>query len=75
MFHVLDHSEVVYIGDLSHSTQYVIEHYGEKIDAAIRSGIRILYTDSLHSLNDIRQYLYDSNTSDFCKPTEDWRLD
>jgi hypothetical protein len=45
MFQVLDHSAVVYIGELSQATQYVIEHYGKKLDEAIRSGIRIDYAD------------------------------
>ena len=53
MFHVLDHEVVVYTGELSQSTQYVIEHYGKRFDDAIRTGILILYTDPLHSLNDV----------------------
>lgn len=55
MFHVFDHADVVYSGELSQATQYVIEHYGKKLDEAIRSGIKILYSDSLHSLNEVRQ--------------------
>lgn len=50
MFHVLDHAEVVYSGDLSQATQYVIDHSGKRLDEAIRSGIRILYSDALHGL-------------------------
>jgi hypothetical protein len=50
MFHVLDHADVVYTGYFSDSTQYVIEHYGARLDEAIRSGIRILYSDALYSL-------------------------
>jgi uncharacterized protein (DUF4415 family) len=38
MFQVLDHADVVYTGELSQTTQYVIEHYGNKLDDAIRSG-------------------------------------
>jgi hypothetical protein len=48
MFHVLDHADVVCSGDLSTATRYVIEHYGKSLDLAIRSGLRIFYTDSLH---------------------------
>ncbi len=51
MFHVLDHSELVYSGDLSQATRYVLEHSGKRLDEAIRSGIRILYSDALHALN------------------------
>ena len=50
MFHVLDHADLVYSGDLSQATQYVLEHSGKRIDEAIRSGVRILYSDALHSL-------------------------
>lgn len=48
MFHVLDHAEVVYSGDLSQATRYVIEHLGKSLDEAIRSGIRILFSDESH---------------------------
>ena len=47
MFQVLDHAAVVYTGELSQTTQYIIEHYGKKLDEAIRSGIKIAYTDPL----------------------------
>lgn len=50
MFHVLDHSDLVYSGDLSQATQYVLEHSGKRLDEAIRSGVRILYSDALHAL-------------------------
>jgi hypothetical protein len=50
MFHVLDDTHVVYTGDLSAATRYVIEHYGTCLDDAVRSGIRILYSDPLHRL-------------------------
>jgi hypothetical protein len=50
MFHVLDHTDLVYSGDLSQATQYILEHSGKRLDEAIRSGIRILYSDALHSL-------------------------
>lgn len=50
MFHVLDHTDVVYTGELSQATQYVIDHYGKKLDDAIRSGIMIAYSDAFHKL-------------------------
>lgn len=50
MFHVIDHSDLVYSGDLSQATRYVLEHSGQRLDEAIRSGIRILYSDTLHRL-------------------------
>lgn len=54
MFHVLDHEVVVYSGELSQSTQYVIDHYGKRFDDAIRSGILILYSDPAHCLDSVR---------------------
>ena len=32
MFYVLDHADVVYTGELSQATLYVVEHYGVKLD-------------------------------------------
>ncbi len=46
MFHVLDHADLVYSGDLSQATQYILERSGKRLDEAIRSGIRILYSDA-----------------------------
>jgi hypothetical protein len=71
MFHVLDHEDIVYSGELSQATQYVIEHSGRKLDEAIRSGIRILYTDALHSLKQTQR----SVSPDCCAPKDDWLLD
>lgn len=50
MFHVLYHADLVYSGDLSQATRYVLEHSGKCLDEAIRSGIRILYSDALHGI-------------------------
>ena len=47
MFQVLDHAAVVYTGELSQTTQYIIERYGKKLDDAIKSGIKIVYTDPI----------------------------
>ena len=71
MFHVLDHADVVYSGDLSQATQYVIEHSGKRLDEAIHSGIRILYSDALHSLNQARGTV----SPDYWDPLEDWLID
>jgi hypothetical protein len=73
MFHVLDQADVVYTGDLSQSTQYVIEHYGKKIDEAVRSGIKILYTDMLHSLSHAKEIVL--GTPDIWRPIADWEVD
>ena len=53
----------------------VIEHYGIKLDEAIRSGIKIAYTDSLHSKNQAAQTTFGSSVPDFWKPHEEWTLD
>jgi hypothetical protein len=67
MFHVLDHEVVVYTGSLSQATQYVLEHFGARLDEAIRAGVRILYTDALHSFNQPRQELI----PDYWDPIDD----
>lgn len=64
MFHVLDHEAVVCSGNLSEATQYVLEYSGESLDEAVRNGMRILYTDALHSL---RQAV----CPDYWDPTDD----
>jgi hypothetical protein len=46
MFHVLDDADVVFTGELSQVTRYVIDHYDRNLDQAIRAGIKITYTDS-----------------------------
>jgi hypothetical protein len=73
MFHVLDHANVVYSGDLSQSTQYVIEHYGKKLDEAARLGVRILYTDMLHSLNQAKETVLGS--PNLWRPLKVWQID
>jgi hypothetical protein len=75
MFHVLDNSGVVYTGDLSESTQYVIEHYGQRLDEAVRSGIKILYTDMLHSLTHAKEIVRGSANPELWHPIDDWRVD
>jgi len=64
MFHVLDHAELVYSGELSQATQFIIEHYGYQLDEAIRSGIKIIYTDPLHSLNEARKTVFGGHATD-----------
>ncbi len=75
MFHVLDHADVVYTGELSQATRYVIEHYGVRLDDAIRSGIKIAYTDSQHRMNEAARTRFGSSVPDFWKPHEEWTLD
>lgn len=75
MFHVLDHADVVYTGELSQATRYVIEHYGVKLDEAIRSGIKIAYTDSMHRINGAAPTRFGNGVPDFWKPHEEWTLD
>ena len=53
MFHVLDHADIVFSGNLSDATRYVIEHSsGKRLDEAIGSGVCILYSDAMHSLSE-----------------------
>lgn len=75
MFHVLDHADVIYSGDLAHSTQYVIDHYDNKLDDAVHDGVRILYTDMLHTLNHAKEVVLGSNSLDHWHPIEDWKVD
>jgi hypothetical protein len=75
MFQVLDHANVVYTGELSQTTQYVIEHYGMKLDEAIRSGIRIAYADARSLLNEFGETVLGSAEPDFWEPVDDWELD
>ena len=75
MFYVLDHADVVYTGELSQATLYVVEHYGVKLDEAMRSGIKIACTDSLHRTNESTRARFGSGIPDFWKPHEEWTLD
>lgn len=69
MFHVLeldhDHANIVFSGQLSQATGYVMEHYGRQLDEAIQSGIRILYTDALSGLDEVLQTVRDSRAAKF----------
>jgi hypothetical protein len=49
MFQVLDHAAVVFSGELSQTTQYILDHYGKKLDEAIRSGIKIAYAEVIRN--------------------------
>jgi hypothetical protein len=75
MFQVLDHADVVYTGELSQTTQYVIEHYGNKLDDAIRFGIRIAWADARSLLNEFGETVLGSTKPEFWEPVEDWELD
>jgi len=50
MFNVVNNAIVVYTGELSQATQYIIEHFGTDLDDAIRLGIRITYTQQYGAL-------------------------
>ncbi|MCX7167879.1 MAG: hypothetical protein NTV11_16610 [Rhodocyclales bacterium] len=73
MFHVLDHAGVVYTGELSQATQYIIEHYGNKLDEAIRSGIKITWTDPLHRFNEETQTMAGNWIPDLRSQGEAWK--
>jgi len=75
MFHVLDDAEVVYTGELSQTTQYVMDHHGDTLDGAIRSGIRISCADPRLRLNEAGESIHDSAAPDFWRPVEDWEID
>ena len=75
MFQVLDHADVVYTGELSQATQYVIDHYDHKLDGAIRSGIRIAYADPLLQWKEVAETSNASAARSFWQPIEDWEID
>jgi hypothetical protein len=75
MFHVLDHAEIVYSGDLSESTRYVIDRYGQRLDEAVRCGVRILYTDMLHGLQHAKEVARGGANPELWHPIADWRVD
>ena len=75
MFHVLDHGDVVFTGELSQTTQYVIDRYGNSLDGAIRSGVRISYADPHFGFNEVGETVGRSGVRDFWAPIEDWEID
>ena len=75
MFHVLDHADVVYTGELSQTTRYVSEHYGNKLDGAIRPDIRIEYADPRLQWSEVAETSHGSTARDFWQPVEDWEID
>lgn len=75
MFQVLDHDDVVYTGELSQATQYVIDHYGHKLDGAIRSGIRVAYADPHFQWKEVAETGNASAARYFWQPIEDWEID
>ena len=70
MFQVLDQGDVVFTGELSQTTQYVIEHYGNTLDGAIRSNVKISYVDPRFGFSQGRETM-----RDFWAPIEDWEVD
>lgn len=75
MFHVLDHADVVFAGELSQTTQYVIDHYGNTLDGAIRSGIRIAYADPQCRLSEVGEACSGGTVRKFWRPVEEWEID
>jgi hypothetical protein len=75
MFHVLDHAAVVFAGELSQTTQYVIDHYGNTLDEAIRSGVRIAYADPQLCLHDVGEAGSGCTVRKFWRPVEEWEID
>lgn len=75
MFHVLDHANLVYTGELSQTTQYVIEHYGRKLDESIRCGIRIVYGDPLRGLNQSQESVAGTTVPVLPNPAQGGTLD
>ena len=75
MFQVLDHGEVVFTGGLSQTTQYVIDHYGNTLDGAIRSGVRISYVDPHFGSHEVGETIPGRTVRDFWGPIEDWEID
>ncbi len=52
MFHVVDRGKIMYSGELSQVTQYILDNHDKSIGKAIRSGIRITYGNALRSINE-----------------------
>jgi hypothetical protein len=75
MFFVIDHAAVVYSGELSQTTQYVIEHYGKKLDEAIRSGVRIAYADARSLWNEFGGTVLGTVEPDLWDPADEGELD
>ena len=75
MFHVLDHADVVYTGELSQTTQYVIEHYSNTLDGAIRPDIRIEYADPHLQWSEVTETSHGTIHGNLWQPVEDWEID
>lgn len=75
MFHVLDHAHEVFSGELSQATQYVIEHYGDTLDGAIRSGVRIAYGEPQLRLSEAGESGSDPAVRKFWRPVNEWDID
>lgn len=75
MFQVLNHREVVFSGELSQTTQYVIEHFGGNLDKAIRSGITIVYGGPPKEVAEAMISVAGSRIPEYCQPIEGWEPD
>ncbi len=75
MFHVLDHANEVFSGELSQATQYIIDHYGNTLDGAIRSGVRIAYAEQQLRLSEVGEAGSGPAVRKFWRPVEEWEID
>lgn len=75
MFHVLDHANLVFTGELSQTTQYIIDHYGDTLDGAIRSGVRIAYAEPQLRSGEVGEAGSGPAVRKFWRPIDEWEID
>lgn len=75
MLNVIDHADVDCADDFSQPSRYVIQHYGKKLDEAIRSDSALDGVGSHQGLHLALQAVSDQQVPDFWKPVEEWELD
>lgn len=75
MFHVPDHADVVHTRKLSQTTRYVIEHYGNTLDGAIRSDIRIACAEPHLQWGEAAETSRGATPGNLWQPVEDWEID
>ena len=75
MFHVPDHADVAYTGELSQTTQYVVDRDRNRLAGAIRSGIRIACSDPHLQWKEIAAASSRGASRAFWQPVEDREID
>ena len=75
MFHVPDHADVAYTGELSQTTQYVVDRDRNKLAGAIRSGIRIACSEPHLQWKEIAAASNGGASRTFWQPVEDREID